>query len=381
MSAAWKDPAKHKLNLFRYDSYRVLPYGVAEVRLDVKLKNASNKYAAGRYIVYGIGPSGESKDIICSKIMAKLKPITDGTHALSFKEVMGKDGRRIVSPDPNMTTVIGYEAEGTGLKNGFEVFGAMSGQIGRAIQKSADRMRQIADLVDQTRREKAIFAAISIVAHSHTLPDGTWLGAPLPYLAKQNRADLVSRLQREISIAAPSDHKLKSRLEMLANEILAYHTASAYDQMGAKDPNRLENFKNLLDKVSVTLPKGTVGDHGQLTSINVAIGAYATMKGSLPKYMPKQMVTGFVACPDGKSRAVGHTTAGNINFNLDNAQNIAIFICASYPNIPPQAANDFVDEIVGKRRNSDMGFTNVEVGDFKRRLAQLEQSAIAKAFV
>ena len=48
---------------------------------------------------------GESTKIINSKIMAKLRPITDGTHALSD---------HAPSADPNKTTVLGYEAEGTG---------------------------------------------------------------------------------------------------------------------------------------------------------------------------------------------------------------------------------------------------------------------------
>ena len=101
------------------------------------------------------------------------------------------------------------------------------------------------------------------------------------------------------------------------------------------------------------------------------------MRGSLPKYMPKQIVTGRGT--DGKLQ--GHTTEGDINFNLDNAQNLAIYICASVPNIPAASANEFVDEVLGRRHNSTIGFTNAEVEEFKHRLAKMEREAIGKTLV
>jgi hypothetical protein len=332
MLAAWKDQEKHKLRVFRYKSYVVAPYGSGEVRLSVTLRPQSGvlqpatRYASGRYVVYGIGPSGETTGLINSKIMAKLKPIKDGTGSLN--------------PNSSQSTILGYEAEGTGLKNGFEVFGAMSGQIGRLIQKSDDRMKQIESQVNETRAMASVFVAL----RHPVLPPSPWLREPLPMLALKDRGELFNELQREIRIAG-TDQRLKALLELLANQILAYHTAHSYKQMGANDPNSLEKFRELLNNVATTLPKGAVADHGQLTSINVALGAYATMRGPLPKYIPKQVVTEVTGAGKG-ARLQGYTTPGDINFNLDNAQNIAIYVCASFPNIPALEANAFVETVL-----------------------------------
>lgn len=74
----------------------------------------------------------------------------------------------------------------------------------------------------------------------------------------------------------------------------------------------------------------------------------------------------------------GTTTPGDINFNLDNAQNLAIFVCVTYPNIPASVANTFVDEIVRKRNKSSIGFTDREVKQFKQGLARKESEALRK---
>ena len=366
MLAAWKDQEKHKLRVFRYESYVVAPFGVGEVRLNVTLRpkmgqsvpQPATRYASGRYCVYGIGPSGETTGLINSKIMAKLKPITDGTRALN--------------PNSRQSTILGYEVEGTGLKNGFEVFGAMSGQIGRLIQKSDDRMTQIESQVKETRAMEGVFVALQ----HPLLPPSPWLRESLRTLALKDRGELFNELQREIGIAGTAPG-LKALLELLANQILAYHTAHAYKQMGANDPNSLEKFRELLNNVTTTLPKGAVGDYGQLTSINVALGAYATMRGPLPKYMPKQVVTGVTGVGK-EARLQGYTTPGDINFNLDNAQNIAIYVCASFPNIPTGEANAFVETVLSKRHNSAIGFTDSEVAQFKLDLARKERDAMRK---
>ncbi|MBV8190717.1 MAG: hypothetical protein JO339_25980 [Alphaproteobacteria bacterium] len=380
MQKAWDDWEKaHKfpglrqqmlsrLNVFRYEKYeyRRGPDQSSSSMLMLRVTpNATGQplqNAMGNYIAYGIGPDGTSTGMIANAIQAKLKPILDSSRALN-------------SDPGKAATVLGYEAEGTGLRTGLEVFGAMSGSIGRDIANSKDRMSVLEKQIEEYRKTYEIFVAIQ----NADLPTSAFAASPKD-LAKKQRGALHAQLQselRQIVNKNPSQLNLESALEALANQILAYHTAAAYAALG-DDPNALKHFRNLLNQVATNLPKGSVGDHGQLTSINAALGAYATMRGHFPKYMPSQQFQ--MRGPQEKGAKLSFidvtNTKGDIDFNLDNAQNLAIYVCVSFPNIPPNQANAFVDEVMKKRRASDIGFTDIEANGYRKRLADMEMQAL-----
>ena len=376
MLEAWDDPERFKLTVFRFSRYAYVDRTGQMLRLQVTPRGAGPvRYAMGDYIVYGVGPDGTPTKIITDKIQAKLKPIMDSTRALKSRD---KDAP---------ATILGYEAEGTGLRKGLEVFGAISGSIGREIANtdSKVRMKVLADQIEEYRKTYAIYTAILSANFPGNIKP--FLARSPDYLAKQPRSALHAQLQTELQFIAnknPSDTKLRAALEALANQILAYHTAAAYARLGDSDPNSLKNFRNLLNQVKSNLPKGAVADHGQLTSINAALGAYATMRGNLPKYMPKQ----HYVTPGPQPRPANGqklpfvpvtNTAGDINFNLDNAQNLAIYVCVSFPNIPPPQANKFVDDVMRLRNGSDIGFTDHQVLAFKQQLQTWETEALASA--
>jgi hypothetical protein len=382
MLEAWNDAQKaqyspnlyrqtHRLTVYRYSKYE-FRHGPGEstsamLLLRVTFRDgATTGNAMGNYIAYGIGPDGASTGMIANAIQAKLKPISDSTRALNS--------------DPRKpATILGYEAEGTGLRTGLEVFGAMSGAIGREIDSSKDRMTVLEKQINEYRKTYRIFDAVQNAGFAFK----PFFLRSLKDLAKEPRSGLHARLQSELKRivdANSGEPRLRSALEALANQILAYHTAAAYRALGDRDPNSLKNFRNLLNQVATNLPQGAVGDHGQLTSINAALGAYATMRGNLPKYMPQQQYD--MRGPQKKGAELDFvevkTVQGNINYNLDNAQNLAIYICVTFPNIPPHEANDFVDEVMRKRHASNIGFTDAEALKFKERLWSMELNALVE---
>lgn len=369
MLEAWDNPNAAKLTVYRFDKYRYVDRSGVMLRLEVTLRGSGDtRFAMGDYIAYGVGPDGESTKMIPNSIQAKLKPIADSTQSL-------KTGRGTTP------TTLGYEAEGTGLRKGLEIFGAMSGSIGREIANSRGRLKVLAKQIEYVRQSYAIYTAITTARFSVAKP---FFAKSPEYLGRQPRSALYRQMQVELRYIVeknPNDPKLRAALEFLANLILAYHTAATYASLGDEDPSSLKNFRKLLNQVATNLPKGAVADHGQLTSINAALGAYATMRGNLPKYMPKQQ---FVSPgpqpppPKGqKLPAVTFTTTpGDINFNLDNAQNLAIYVCVSFPNISAQKANEFVDEVIRQRHDSDTGFTDPQVAQFKRQLREMDARAL-----
>jgi hypothetical protein len=379
---AWDHPDRFRLTVYRFSKYKYLDRTGAMLRLEVMPRVAPPvagtprvaepaQYAMGNYIVYGIGPDGEPNKMIADTIKAKLKPIEDRTRALN-------------SDRSKPATILGYEAEGTGLHKGFEVFGAMSGSIAREITNSSERMKALENQIEEFRKAYDIYVAILSAA----FPVGRPFFAKSPqFLGRQPRGALYGQLHRELQYIVeknPNRPHLRAALEALANQILAYHTAAAYAALPKEDPNSLTNFRDLLNQVTTHLPKGAVADHGQLTSINAALGAYATMRGNLPKYMPKQhYTTPGPPPPNGKGKPLPFvqvtTTAGDINFNLDNAQNLAIYVCVSFPNIPPDLANAFVDTVMKERHRSKIGFTDLQVATFKQQLRRMEADALSKA--
>ncbi|MBI3410356.1 MAG: hypothetical protein HY040_18610 [Planctomycetes bacterium] len=372
MLEAWDKPANHKLSVHRYSKYQSGGKIGEHVSLSVTLKAPEKgvKMVYGDYIVYGVGPDGEPAKMIDSTIQAKLKPVVDSARSLNNERGSG-------------ATILGYEAEGTGLQRGFEVFGALSGSVGREIANSKDRLKILAEQIEKVRTTYKIYTVITTSYRAAIKP---FLAKSPEFLARQPRAPLHAQLQTEMKYLLsknPSDPHLPYALEALANLLLAYHTAAAYAALGDKDPNSLKKFRELLNQVATNLPQGTVADHGQLTSINAALGAYATIRGQLPKYMPKQdyPLPGPrpESHPDRDKWVEGKNTSGDVNFNIDNAQNLAIFVCLTFPNIPPGQANDFVDEVMRERHNSKTGFTDSQVQQFKKRLQQMELDALKQA--
>lgn len=369
MQEAWRNPDGHNLKVHRYKSYSVGAQSGKRIRVTV-IPLAPNKHPTlvdGDYVVYGMGQTGDPAKTISNKIQAKLKPIQDTSHALN---------PRIGNKQMGERTVLGYEAEGTGLKTGLEVVGALSAQMGRVLRDSKDRLNVLKEQIETVRKEAGVWEAITT-----NFPVKTpFLGKDPDFLAKQARAPLGGQLRGEVDFVArkhPHNSQLKSALEALANLLLAYHTAAAYGNLGAQDPNNLGNFATLLNLVATTLPRGAVADSGQLTSINAAIRVYATIRGRMPEYMPKQNV---LPNKDIDGKLQGTTTQGRVNWNLDSIQNIAIFICASYPNLKEGQANDFIDEIITARRNSTIGFNDRQVSEYLRRLATAEANALKQVF-
>jgi hypothetical protein len=272
MLKAWdnKDlPAHHpnspRLTVHRYDSFKYLDVSGRMLRLQVMPTGSTiAQYAMGNYIAYGVGPDGASTGMIGKAIQAKLKPILDRTRATT-SDPLNPPPRLPVKPE----AILGYEAEGTGLRTGFEVFGAMSGQIGRAINGANDRLGVLAAQIEEYRRIYQVYMMITNAG----FPKGAkpFFARSPAYLATLPRPALHAQLQMELKYLTTVYHTKIARpvLEVLANQILAYHTAATYKSLGdANDPYALKNFKDLLDRVTTNLPKGAVGDHGQLTSIS-----------------------------------------------------------------------------------------------------------------
>ncbi|MGA8137341.1 MAG: hypothetical protein WCA48_24785 [Pseudomonas gingeri] len=369
MHEAWNNPGKHNLKVYRFSSYTSVPKIGRRVGVTV-IPSGVGKHPTtveGDYIVYAMGQTGGPVELISNAIKAKLKPIYDTSNAVNPQA-----GDRQMSE----RAILGYEAEGTGLRDGLEVMGALSAQMGRALKTSKDRLTVLAEQISEIRKDQTVWTAITSL-FPVMLP---FLGKDPDYLAKQPRAPLGAQLRTEIDHVArkyPSDRELKAALEALANLLLAYHTASAYESLGAQDPNNLGNFAKLLNLVATALPRGAVSDSGQLTSVNAAIRAYATIKGPLPNYMPTQHVLP-TRTHDGKLQ--GFTTPNQINWNLDSLHNVAIFVCASYPSIPSHEANAFIDEVLMARSNSKIGFTDHQVSLYLSRLAFAEGNALKQVF-
>src|SRR5262249_20903063 len=119
MQKAWKDPDAHNLKVYRYKRYTFGGKIGNRVRVTV-IPKANDKHSTmveGDYIVYGMGQTGDPAKTISNNIQAKLKPILDTSHALNPQVGTRQTVER---------AILGYEAEGTGLKTGLEVVGALS---------------------------------------------------------------------------------------------------------------------------------------------------------------------------------------------------------------------------------------------------------------
>src|SRR5262249_40077337 len=129
MKAAWAHPDVHNMKVYRYKSYSFAGKSGKSVRLNYipLAKNKHGSFVQGDYIVYGMGQTGDPAKTISNTIQAKLKPIFDTSHSMNPSV-----GRRQM----NERAVLGYEAEGTGLMTGLEVFGALSSQVGRVMRDS-----------------------------------------------------------------------------------------------------------------------------------------------------------------------------------------------------------------------------------------------------
>jgi hypothetical protein len=346
MLKAIDKPWKYNLNIYHYSKFTAPTQAGNRLQVGGVLEDKKTTFTtAGDYIVYGLGGTDSTVNLMSTGIQHKLKPILDRAQALG-------GGKNV--------PILGYEAEGTGLMSGVEVVGALSAQVGRMISNRSDAIKK---QIEEVRKDKVIFEAITT-----GFPTSPFLRKDVDFLAKQPRPALHKQMNTELTFAVkrnPSVGDLKERLEQLGNLILAYHTSVHFDK-----EYDTRNFQKLLNGVVSQLPKGTVADSGQLTSIRSALGAYATMQGTLPAYAPKQQFTspGPPKNKDDKTFVPVTTTAGSANFNADNATVLQIFICATYPNIPPKQANDFLDRVLSERRESDTGFTDQQVTGFKKEL-------------
>lgn len=385
MLEAWQEPKKFDLRIHRYSSYKVAPPAdkYSKLKIEVVHKKPPGpdlpKSFESDYICYGLGPTGSTVNVIDFGIQAKLVPILDMTRA----------SKPIKSGEEE--TILGYQAEGTGLKTGLEVVGAMANSMGRAIR---DLKKTLAEKIEEARRAYRVFQAITTLFPTKF----PFLRKDVEFLAKQPRAPLLGQLQNEIGWIKKNRvfGDLGPSLDVLGNLILAYHTA-ANNNFGE---NYKKNFATLLNQVATNLPNGAVADSGQLTSILQSLSAVASMRGQLPRYMPSQSFESpgprAKENPNRNDPVAVTNTGGSVNFSMDNANLIHIFICVTYPNIPPYVANAFVDEeIMAKRRTqvdpntkkplpraqqTFVGFSDMEVEQLRSKLEKLEMESIAGVF-
>ncbi|MCP5159207.1 MAG: hypothetical protein H6975_07255 [Gammaproteobacteria bacterium] len=315
---------------------------------EISVKLDTGKILSGHYFVYGMGQTGESVDTIHNDIKRKLTPIYDKNQYLGA----GSD------------TILGFEAIGTGLKSGFEVVGAMSAQVGRALLNSKEQsLKFIADSIGETRRIKIIHEAI----HSSNFPTKPFLFKDINFLANRPRIPLLKHLQKEVDFILnkhSNHHDLKKGLDMLVGLLLAYQAAKTLDKT---------NLQRQLNQVTHDLPKGTVADSGQLTSIRSAMGAKHT---TVPTYAGTQSYTGNNInnnssnnnSNNGKKWVQVESVPGDVNFSVDNATLIQITLSVRYPFISDKFLNEWVMKLMTKRHFTGTGFKNEEVKGFHDEL-------------
>ena len=361
------DIEKSDLSVYRYDKYTW-----AGSSSSVTLVSGGDRAVTGDYYVYGVGPDGSSfmiddkNSIIDNAIMEKFRPITDKS--------------RVVSADSGPATILGYAAEGTGLRQGFEVFGAMSGSLGRELEKKGinakvtdqeitERMQTIKFVVDKFRSYDFIATRLN------SCP---FLNEKLDSLQRFQQRDVLKHgLEEEISKIV-DEYKSKTEIELkplrqaletLKTQLLAYHDLIIYKNKEHKD-----EYRPRLNNIAKGLPEGAVADHGQLTSIDTALRANAVGNGWLPEYMPKQVVTSHAGKVDGKGTPVyGHATAGAVDFNRDDQTSIAIYVAVAFPNVQDREADEFVARVMNGRHRSPQGFTGAQAEGFKAELRKMDE--------
>src|SRR5262249_55005394 len=131
MLEAWKNQDKAKLTVIRFSSYQFVDqFSGGLLQLRVKpLGGGPDSFAMGNYIVYGVGPDGSTTAMLPDYIKSRLRPIFDLSRGLGPGDskpawVKKSDGGKWKAPTDGQAveteerTIIGFEAEGTGLHEG-----------------------------------------------------------------------------------------------------------------------------------------------------------------------------------------------------------------------------------------------------------------------
>jgi hypothetical protein len=321
----------------------VSPHLVA-ARVQVR---AGGKNLEGDYFVYGLGQTGEPVKKIDALIMQKLKPIVDKNNYLGEGE----------------STVLGFEAEGTGLKRGFEVVGAMSAQVGRVYAKE-DNLDRLKKLIGEARLVKTVYTAITTAGFPVEKP---FLLKDPDFLARQPRKPLRNQLQREADFVAQqfrSQEEVGKGVQAIVNLLLNYHSAKNYK------PDQL-------NQATAHLPKGTVADGGQAATIRSAMAAkhdfVPSYVGSQEYQTPGPRPKGH---PDRGKEVEFNTVAGEVDFNGDNWTVIQIGLCLRYPFISDTDLNNWVEQKMLARRASGVGFNDAQVKGFYTELERMNKEAM-----
>lgn len=328
----------------------VTRYKQFEVQLERSAGNligvkVDGKYMSGDYFVYGMGQTGGPAKAIQTDIQSKLVPIYDKNRYLSDKP----------------GTILGYEALGTGLKNGFEVVGAMAPQVGRTASKDGKHIKQA---VGEARTIQKLHDAIQVVAG--TQKQKLFLLRDVDDLAKESRIQLETQLRSEVKAVTARSPQTAGALETLVSLILHYHGVM--------------NYRGLMGQQTDHMPKGAVADAGQLTAIGEAMAA---KHAHVPKYVGTQTYTGKeevkgmrgAGLKDEKLWADAPTTGGDVNYSKDNPTVIQIHLCLKYPYIPDKEMNDWVGGLMKKRHASGVGFPDNSV--FDAELKRMNEKGLA----
>ena len=341
VQTAWDN---NKDMIQRYNSFHFRDNKMDQKKVYIRLDNGT--VLSGNYFVYGMGQTGETVNVINNNIQMKLTPIYDKNQYLGA--------------GPN--TILGFETLGTNLKSGFEVIGAMSAQVGRAFLNSKqESMRYIKDCIKEVRKIQNIVQSIQSAGFL-TKP---FLSRGVAFIGAQKREFLMKKLQEEVDFIlkhnsnsnsnSNSNQELKRGLDVLVNLILAYQAAQNLDRI---------SMQSQLNQVTHDLPKGTVADSGQLTSIRSAMAA---KHNTVPKYAGSQNYEGN-ADKKSKQWVWVQSKPGDINFSVDNATVMQIALSVRYPFISGKFFNQWVVELMQKRHQTGTGFNDQEVNDFHNKL-------------
>ena len=313
---------KDKELILRYNSFEVRDRIGNELAVRV---DGSMKY--GDYFAYGMGQTGETQDAMETGIMNTLKPVFDKNMYLG--------------DSPN--TILAYETEGTTAKSGFEVVGAMIGQLARNLRPTDRSRHDLKSHIAEVRQITAIRDGIGSVAWKTT----PFLMKDPDFLAAQPREALRGQLNREKDYVVRHHEGLAEPLRTLIALLLSHHS-----RFNPASRHAYENYKDLHAQQTQNFPKGAVADAGQLTSIGAAMAAKHAF---VPKYTGTQAFTGNT---DKKSPewVDVRTTPGQINFSRDNATMIQIGLSLKYPYISDENLNAWVERHMESLHKSGVGF-------------------------
>ncbi|MGH9345899.1 MAG: hypothetical protein ACRD26_01420 [Vicinamibacterales bacterium] len=336
-AAVDKDPSW----IYKYSKCEIQKYFGNRIWVNVTTDKGAT-VLEGDYFVFGLGQSGEPIRAIDGAIKEKMQPILDTNQYLGG----------------GPTTILGYEAEGTGLKKGFEVVGAMTAQMGR------ERLKILSGQIERMRSIEWLFQAITTAG----FPVVPFLLKSPDFLAGQPRAALTRQLKTEADSVAGKNRSrdgLPAVLDGLVGLLLAYHAA--------------KNYATLINQAASHQPKGTVADGGQLTTIKSAMAAKHT---TVPQYLPGQKFTTPGALPKddpNRNKWVDvQATPGDVNFSTDNATVLQIGLCQMYPLIPDDELNTWIEKLMVKRRASGKGFDPAAVLQLHQELGQMNTKTLSE---